>query len=167
MNWPLLDLPATLANCYIFWALPRRNIEQLQPSTSIEKQRQPDEVEEDARAEPAQLLPLSVAQRVEPLQRDDDDADRQLPKVVVLLMGKVLLSLLHLLEPPLRRGVRINYKVVKDISSCFVSAPFQFCVMREKIEVENTALMAVGQLHLGTTLQPHTTPVFLEFYERP
>ena len=55
---------------------------------------EPDEVEEDARAEPAQLLALPVAQRVEPLKRDEDDADRQLPEVVVLLiMGKVLLKI--------------------------------------------------------------------------
>ena len=45
----------------------------------------PDEIEEDAGAEPPELLALPVAERVEPLQRDHDDPDRQLPKVVVLL----------------------------------------------------------------------------------
>ena len=51
----------------------------------------PNKVEEDARAEPSELLALPVAEGVEPLQRDDDDADRQLPKVVVLLRRKVIL----------------------------------------------------------------------------
>ena len=51
----------------------------------------PNKVEEDARAEPSELLALPVAEGVEPLQRDDDDADRQLPKVVVLLRKKVIL----------------------------------------------------------------------------
>lgn len=45
----------------------------------------PAEVDEDARAEPAELLPLPVAEGVEALQDEDDDPDGQLPVGVLLL----------------------------------------------------------------------------------
>ena len=47
----------------------------------------PAEVDEHARAEPAELLPLPVAEGVEPLQSHGQDAHGQLPVGVAVLLG--------------------------------------------------------------------------------